>query len=146
MNIDGIGVIANDTDVYLPRWSGAQELCRLCLNISITPPTSIIERKDGIKMNTDEFNTLTEKIYPDKLDREDAEHAIEMTVATEKFMNILMTEEYINAEKNYNDAKKKLREYLRRQNNLPGHFLIPIDKIKRARLRELINFTFGGIK
>jgi len=89
-------------------------------------------------MNTNKFNILAEKIYPDKLDREDAKLAVELIVATERFMR---------AENDYNDAKKKIRDYLRRENsNFPGHFLIPIDKTKLYKLRELINFTFDETK
>jgi len=90
------------------------------------------------KMNTDKFNTLTEKLYPDKLDREDAKLACEMIVTTEQL---------INAKKNYNDTKKEIKTYLEEHNsNFPGHFLIPIDKIKLDKLRELINFTFDETK
>ena len=89
-------------------------------------------------MNTDKFNILSEKLYPNTKDREDANLAIEMIVATERFMR---------AENDYNDAEKKIRDYLRRENsNFPGHFLIPIDKIKLDKLRELINFTFDETK
>lgn len=85
-------------------------------------------------MSRDEFNILAEKIYPDIHDRKNAEIAIEMIVTTEQL---------INAEKNYNDAKKKIRKYLRRQNsNFPGSFLIP-PRGAYTWLRELINFTFG---
>ena len=89
-------------------------------------------------MNTDKFNTLTEKLYPDKLDREDAKLACEMIVTTEQL---------INAKKNYNDTKKEIKTYLEEHNsNFPGHFLISIDKIKLDKLRELINFTFDETK
>lgn len=47
MNIDGIGVIANDAGVPLPRRSGIQELCRLYMYISVTPPISIKNIKKG---------------------------------------------------------------------------------------------------
>jgi len=100
-------------------------------------------------MNTDEFNTLAEKIYPDAKDREGAELAIGVIVSTERYVQYErymqhVIKEFLKAEKDYNDAEKKIRDYLIRQNsNFPGHFLIPIDKIKLYKLRELINFTFG---
>ena len=78
---------------------------------------------------------LARKIYPDKLDREDANLAIEMIVATERFMR---------AENDYNDAEKKIRDYLRRENsNFPGHFLIPINNKILSDLKNLTNLTFG---
>ena len=100
-------------------------------------------------MNTDKFNLLSEKLYPDKLDREDAKLAVELIVTTERYVQYErymqhVIKEFLKAEKDYNDAEKKIRDYLIRQNsNFPGHFLIPIDKIKLDKLRELINFTFG---
>jgi len=80
------------------------------------------------------LETLSKKLYPNTNDRKNAEQAIEMIVTTERF---------INAEKDYDDIRKEIRSYLYEQNgNFPGHFLIILDKIKRANLRELINFTF----
>jgi len=101
-------------------------------------------------MNTDIFNTLAEKLYPNKQDREDVKLATRMIVTTVRFMDAkkaCITKEFINAEDNYNDAKKEIRSYLDEYNAcIPGSFLIPIDKIKLDKLRELINFTFDETK
>jgi len=100
-------------------------------------------------MNTDKFNILSEKLYPNTKDREYAKLAVELIVTTERYVQYErymqhIIKKFLEAEKDYNDAEKKIRDYLRRENsNFPGHFLILIDKIKLYKLRELINFTFG---
>jgi len=86
-------------------------------------------------MNTNKFNILAEKIYPDKLDREDAKLAVELIVTTEQL---------INAEKNYKDAQKEINDYLKEHNsNFRGSFLIPINNKILSDLKNLINLTFG---
>lgn len=86
-------------------------------------------------MNTDKTNKLAEKIYPEIKDRENAKHAIKMIVTTEQL---------INAEKNYNDAKKELNTYLDEHNgNFQGSFLIQRNDKILSDLKSLIILTFG---
>ena len=100
-------------------------------------------------MNTDKFNTLTEKIYPDKLDREDAKLAVEMIVTTERYVQYEqymqhIIKKFLKAEKDYNDAEKKIRKYLEEHNsNFRGSFLIPINNKILSDLKSLIHLTFG---
>jgi len=86
-------------------------------------------------MNTDKFNTLAEKIYPNKQDRDDAKYAIEMILATERL---------VNAEKDYEDVQKEIKAYLEKHNgNFKGSFLIPRNNKILSDLKNLIDFTFG---
>lgn len=88
-------------------------------------------------MNDEDWDTLAERLYPDKGLREGAEKSCRLIVATERF---------IEAEKEYDKALDEARKFsLEHDGNFPGSFLAWKNDIIQSKLKDLINLIFGDL-
>jgi len=78
---------------------------------------------------------LARKLYPYKQLRNDIKYGVATIVATEKLINV---------EKQYLSIKEKAQEHFNNHyGNFVGHFLVPQNNKLEAKLRQLVNLTFG---